>query len=184
MIEKGGGTDYVANKADNAAYGSSITQQQKQIGAMGSFVKNMDSQINKVGELSKKLSTFDTRLLNVPLRAVRGRIVGSADQAKYDMYLTEIENEIGKLATGSAASVSELSVGAQQKWEKIHDKNLSIKDMLELLKETRTAGQLRMKSVEDQIKETKASMRNRGKSEPSGNSIQNAALEEMKRRGL
>lgn len=162
-LENTGGVDYAANKADNAAFSSSITQQQKQLGSMGSFVKNMDAQINKVGELSKKLSTFDTRLLNVPLRAARGRIAGSADQAKYDMYLTEIESEIGKLATGSSASVSELSVSAQEKWDKIHDKNLSIKDMLELLKETREAGKLRMKSVEDQLAETRAQQRNRGK---------------------
>jgi len=162
MIEQGGGADYAANKSDNAGFNASITQQQKQVGAMGSFVKNMDSQISKVSELSKRLSTFDTRLLNVPLRAVRGRIAGSADQAKYDMYLTEIESEIGKLATGSAGSVSELSVGAQQKWEKIHDKNLSIKDMLSLLQETREAGKLRMKSVQDQLGETRSQMRNRG----------------------
>jgi hypothetical protein len=162
MIERGGGTDYAANKADNAAFSASITQQQKAVGSMGSFVKNMDAQIAKVGQLSKDLSTFDTRLLNMPLRAVRGRIAGSPQQAKYDMYLTEIESEIGKLATGSAGSVSELSVGAQEKWAKIHDKNLSIKDMMELLKETSHAGKLRMKSVQDQLNETRAQQRSRG----------------------
>jgi hypothetical protein len=162
LIEKGGGTDYAANKADNAAFASSISNQQKQIGAMGSFVKNMDAQIGRVDQLAKELQTFDTRLLNIPLRAVRGRIVGSPQQAKYDMYLAEIESEIGKLATGSAGSVAELSIGAQEKWAKIHDRNLSIKDMQSLLKETRHAGQLRMKSVEDQLKETRQQMRNRG----------------------
>jgi hypothetical protein len=161
-LEQGGGVDYQANAADNAGFKSSITQQQKQIGAMGSFVKNMDAQIGKVAELSKDLSTFDTRLLNIPLRAVRGRIAGSPQQAKYDMYLAEIESEIGKLATGSASSVAELSVGAQQKWAKIHDKNLSIKDMLSLLQETSAAGKLRMKSVEDQLSETRKKQRTRG----------------------
>jgi hypothetical protein len=129
---------------------------------MGSFVKNMEYQVNRVEELAKELKTFDTRLLNVPLRALRGKIAGSPLQAKYDMYITEIENEIGKLATGSAASVAELTQGAQEKWAKIHDKNLSIPDMISLLKETTKAGKLRMQSVDEQIKETKAQMRSRG----------------------
>jgi hypothetical protein len=151
-------------KTDAAAYKGSIVQQQKAIGAMGSFVKNMDAQIAKVGELSAALHTFDSRILNLPLRAARGRIAGSPLQAKYDMYLTEIESEIGKLATGSAGSVAELSIGAQEKWAKIHDKNLSVKDMLELLKETSHAGKLRMKSVADQLEETREQSRARGKS--------------------
>ena len=151
------------SKIDNKAFGASIVQQQKQIGAMGSFVKNMDAQIKKVGEISKELAAFDTRLLNMPLRTVRGRIAGSAEQAKYDMYLTEIESEIGKLATGSSASVAELSVGAQEKWARIHDKNLSLKDMMSLLEETGAAGRMRMKSVEDQLAETRAQYRGRAK---------------------
>jgi hypothetical protein len=160
------GLDPRANMADTSGYVSAITSQQKQLGAMGSFVKNMEYQVNKVEELAKELKTFDTRLLNVPLRALRGKIAGSPLQAKYDMYVTEIENEIGKLATGSAASVAELTQGAQEKWAKIHDKNLSIPDMVSLLKETASAGKLRMKSVSEQLKETKAQMRSRGQGVP------------------
>ncbi|MCR4307649.1 MAG: hypothetical protein NUV80_03740 [Candidatus Berkelbacteria bacterium] len=155
-VEINAGLDPRAQQADNAAYKSSLTMQEKQLGQMGSFVKNMGKQIDQVKKISNELSSFDTRLLNVPLRLARGRIAGSAQQVKYDMYLTEIENEIGKLATGSAASISELSVGAQQKWEKIHDKNLSIKDMLSLLEETKNAGLMRMDSVKEQIADTKA----------------------------
>lgn len=160
--------DPAVSAADNKAFSSSIMQQQKQLGAMGSFVKNMDAQIGKVRDISKKLNSFDTRLLNMPLRAVRGRLAGSADQAKYDMYLTEIESEIGKLATGSAQSISELSVGAQEKWNRIHDKNLSLKDMLSLLEETSNAGKMRMQSVKDQLAETRTEYRNRAKKAGNG----------------
>ena len=153
--------DYTALEAENKGVGSSILQQEKQLGAMGSFVKNLDYQVNRVKELAPKLASFDTRLLNMPLRFVRGRIAGSPEQAIYDMYITEIENEIGKLATGSSASISELSVGAQEKWAKIHDKNLSINDMIKLLEESSHAGKMRMKSVDDQLKATKSRMRNR-----------------------
>jgi hypothetical protein len=156
MIEKRGGTDYAGSKAENSAYSSSLTQQQKQAGSMGSFVRNLNSQIDRVGQIGAELYTADARLLNIPIRAIRSKIMGSANQAKYDMYLAEIESEIGKLSTGSTGSVAELSQGAQERWAKIHDKNLSLKDMLQLLKETKHAGELRMKSVKDQIEETRS----------------------------
>lgn len=153
------GPDQRAEHFKNKAIASSIQQQEKQLGAMGSFVKNLDMQIDKVDTLAKDLKTFDARILNVPLRAVRGKLAGNAQQAKYDMYLTEIESEIGKLATGATGSVAELSASAQEKWAKIHDKNLSINDMRELLKETKAAGHLRLKSVEDTISETRARLK-------------------------
>jgi len=155
-------SELVGGQTDIKAIGQSIGQQEKQMGAMGSFVRNLDAQVDKVKELSKELSSFDTRLLNIPLRAVRGKLAGSAEQAKYDMYLTEIESEIGKLATGSSASVAELSIGAQEKWARIHDKNLSLKDMISLLEETKNAGKMRMKSVEDQLKESRKRQRSVG----------------------
>jgi hypothetical protein len=156
-----GATDVIGSQADTKAISGSIANQEKQLGAMGSFVSNLEMQVDKVKELSKDLQTYDTRLLNVPLRAMRGRIMGSPLQAKYDMYLAEIESEIGKLATGSSASVAELSVGAQEKWARIHDKNLSVKDMLQLLEETKAAGRMRMKSVEDQLSKTRQRMKTR-----------------------
>lgn len=148
--------------AETASYASSLNLQQKQIGQMGSFVKNMEYQVGRVKALGEELKTYDSRIMNLPLRAIRGKIAGSPLQAKYDMYITEIESEIGKLATGSAASISELSVGAQEKWAKIHDKNLSVKDMISLLEETSKAGKMRMKSVEEQYNDTKRKMGNRG----------------------
>lgn len=167
-----GAIDVVTDVSDVKAMRSSVQQQEKVIGAMGSFVKNIDKQVNRVENLSKNLASFDTRLLNMPLRAVRGRVVGSPNQAKYDMYLTEIESEIGKLATGSSASIAELSIGAQEKWAKIHDKNLSVKDMISLLKETKHAAQMRYDSAREEVADTRGRMRQIGKSaKPSGAQI-------------
>jgi hypothetical protein len=153
------GPEQRAKQIEAKAIAESIKQQEKQYGSMGSFVKNLGAQVDKVEEISKDISTYDTRLLNVPLRAFRQKIAGNPNQAKYDMYLTEIESEIGKLATGSTGSVAELSASAQERWAKIHDKNLSVKDMLSLLKETKTAGEMRLKSVKDNLDETKSRLR-------------------------
>lgn len=146
----------------------SLGFQEKQLGMMRSFVDNLKYQVDRVEEIGKDIASFDTRLLNVPLRLVRGRIAGSANQAKYDMYITEIESEIGKLATGSTASIAELSQGAQERWAKIHDKNLSIADMLSLLKETANAGDMRFKSVQNAAEETRRRLSQVGKDQQAG----------------
>jgi hypothetical protein len=151
----------IGSQSDTKSIAGAQAFIEKQLASMGSFVANIDMQVEKVRELSHDLETFDTRLLNVPLRAVRRRLAGSPLQAKYDMYLTEIEGEIGKLASGSAASIAELSVGAQEKWARIHDKNLSIRDMMELLDETKAAARMREKSVADQLEKTRQKMRTR-----------------------
>jgi len=149
----------LGSQTDTKAIQGSLNFLERQLGAMGSFVANMESQVSKVKELSKDLKTFDTRFLNIPVRALRSRLVGSPLQSKYDMYLSEIESEIGKLATGSAASISELSVGAQERWAKIHDKNLSLDDMLSLLEETVHAARMREDSVQKQLDKTRGKMR-------------------------
>ena len=167
----------VASQSDTKAIQGSLNLLDKQLSSMGSFVSNIEMQIDEVSALSKDLTTYDARILNMPLRLVRGRIKGSALQAKYDLYLTEIESEIGKLATGSTASVAELSASAQERWAKIHDKNLSVSDMLELLEETRAAAKMRKKSVETQLNLTRGRMRTRDYSQFSGS--QESSVKEM-----
>jgi hypothetical protein len=168
--------EMLSKQTDTKAIQGSLNFLEKQIGAMGSFVTNIELQVDKVKELSEDLETFDARLLNIPLRALRGRVKGSPLQAKYDMYLTEIESEIGKLATGSSASISELSVGAQERWSKIHDKNLSVKDMVSLLEETGNAARMREGSVQQQLDKTRAKMVTRMPTTPQqptgGNTIE------------
>jgi len=156
----------VSGQSDTKSIQGALNLLEKQDVSMGSFVDNISEQVDRVRELSKDLNTFDTRILNKPLRFVRGSIIGSPLQAKYDMFLTEIESEIGKLASGSAASIAELSQGAQEKWAKIHDKNLSVVDMLSLLEETKIAAYLRHKTVQTQLSKTRRKMATRDFSKP------------------
>ena len=151
----------VAKSADTKSIQTALNFLEKQTSSMGSFVQNMDAQIDRVGQLTEDLKTFDTRLLNVPLRTLRSKIVGSPLQQKYDLYLAEIEREIAKLSQGATASIAAMSVEEVKVWDRIHDKNLSVKDMLEVLKETRHAADLRMQSVEDELQRTRTRMRTR-----------------------
>jgi hypothetical protein len=157
------GVDYTGISGDISAIGKSIDQQEKQIGSMGSFVRNIEKQVDRVKDVAGKIRSFDTRLLNIPLRTLRGKFAGSPDQAKLDMYVEEISSETAKLATGSTGSVAELSISAREKWEKIHDQNLSMADLLNLLEETKHAGKMRMESVDEELKATRAKRDNIGK---------------------
>ncbi len=151
----------VAMSADTKAIGSAINFLEKQFASMGSFIQNMDAQIERVNEISDDLYTFDARLLNIPWRFLRGKIAGSPLQAKYDMYLAELSREISKISNASTQSIAAMSVEEIKVWDRIHDKNLSVKDMLSLLQETRHAADLRLTSVEDQLNRTRSKLRTR-----------------------
>lgn len=159
-----------------------LTAQEKQRGSMISFVENLGKQVDHVKDVAKEIKSFDTRLFNKPAIWIKKKLAGSPEFSKYEVYLGEIQSEIGKLSSGSTASVSELSEGAREKWEKILDENLSIKDMLEVLEEVKNAGNIRMNSVDYGIKKTKERLRNVGKNDKKAmpaNELSDDALLEM-----
>jgi hypothetical protein len=132
---------------------------------MTGFVKNLDKQVDRVGEVADDLvSRVGTRILNVPYRKWKTEFAGSGEEKVLEAYLTEISNEIGKLSTGSTASVAELSQSAQEKWAKIHDPNLSISDLKTILEETKHMGRLRLDSSTEARDFTEERLKSIGKS--------------------
>ena len=138
-----------------AAIKSSVTQQVKQRGMMGSFVKNLDKQLLRTDEvMNDVISRVGVRAIDLPIRELKTRFTGSGHEKVLEAYLIEISNEIGKLSTGSTASVRELSTEAQERWSKIHDPNLSLKELQIILNETQLMGQMRLESTDEEIEET------------------------------
>jgi len=136
---------------------ASILQQQKQRGAAGSFVKNIDAQVDRVTEIMgdlSKIHRLGARVLDIPRRKLLRSVKGSGLENVVEAYNMEISREIGKLSTGSQASVKELSVEAQEKWDKIHDPNLSLNELTKVLKETKHMAVLRIKSMEEELEES------------------------------
>ena len=130
---------------------SSLSNQEKQIGMMGGFVKNLDKQVDRVSEIEQDMiSRVGVRALDMPIREIKTRFAGSGNEKVLEAYTTEISNEIGKLSTGSSASVRELSVEAQDRWAKIHDPNLSFKELKTILEETKHMGQMRLESSQQE----------------------------------
>ncbi len=133
----------------------SLSQQLKNRGAMGSFVRNLDEQAGLLERHMPELIRTDSRLANMPIRSFLKSIKGSANEAIFETYLGEISAEIAKLSTGSTGSVAEISISAREKWDKIHDANLPVREMLKLIKSIKHLGAVRLKSVDDEIKSTR-----------------------------
>jgi hypothetical protein len=147
-------TEIIGGQAKIAGLGKSLNNQQKVRGMMGSFVNNLNYQVERLEKYTGELQRFDARILNVPLRKAKMMIKGSANENILSMYLTDISNDAAKLSTGSSSSIAELSQSAQERWNEIHDPNLSIKELLKLVRETQQAAKGRLESADLEIDNT------------------------------
>jgi len=151
----------VATSHDTKAIGSAITQLNKQIASMDSFVQNMDQQIDHIQTFVDDLHLFDTRLLNVPWRFVRQKIMGDPTLSSYDIFLKELARENTKLAQGATQSIAAMNQHEVEVWDRIHDANLSFNDMMKVLRQTRQAAAIRMQSVQDALERARTRSRTR-----------------------
>jgi len=157
------GADVIAQRAESDALTKSIANQEKVRGMMGGFVRNLNKQVDRVGQIGNDLvSRVGVRVLDLPIRELLTRFVGSGQEQVLESYLAEISNEIGKLSTGSSASVAELSTEAQKRWNKIHDPNLSMKELKKILDETQHQANMRITSSEEELKSTKQRLSGKG----------------------
>jgi hypothetical protein len=138
-----------AIRASYKALGQSMAQQEKSYGMMVPFVDNLNRQIDRVDDFYKKIvQRFGTKAVDVPIREFKTRFLGSGKEKALEAYMIEISNEIGKLSTSSQNSVRELSTEAQDRWSRIHDPALSLKEMKYILDETREMATMRQESAE------------------------------------
>ena len=120
---------------------------------MGSFVNNIKKQVDRVTEIMQDVTKrVGVRAIDLPKRELVKRMKGSGHEVTVEAYLTEISNEIGKISTGSERSIRELSADAQEKWQKLHDPNLSLKQLGIILQETKHMADMRIETVDEQMK--------------------------------
>ena len=147
--------NFVQPRAIVKSLNSSLMQQQKNRGAMGSFVANINRQVDEVEKRSRDIiKRVGIRALDVPWRELNVRFIGSGHERVFEAYMKEISAEINKLSQGSTASVALLPEQGRIEWEKIHDVNLSMKKLMIVLRGTRDMANIRLKSVQDEIDST------------------------------
>ena len=151
----------IGTQSDTRSIQGALNALEKQTASMGSFIENMDNQMGRMRELAKDIELFDTRLLNVPYRLIAQKGFGNPNLNKWDTYIKEISRETTKLALAATQSIAPPSEGEIKTWDRIHDQNLSVGDILQVLEESRHAANIRYQSVINQRDRTRGLMRDR-----------------------
>ena len=154
--------DVALMKADYKAGSLSLNNMSKQEAPMSAFVLNINKQIEKVKQLYDNDDRIGIRMLDVPLRELRVKALGSGAEAVKASYLLEISNEIGKLSSGASGSVQQLSDSAKEDWKKVHDVNLSMKDIMQIVNATRDQANMRMSTWRQAKEEVRSQIKNVG----------------------
>jgi hypothetical protein len=141
--------DIALMQADYKAGDSSLRNMTKQEYPMKAFVDNINTQVDYAKELFSGLKRFDTRLINLPLRELKTRVVGSGLERKYELFLQEISMEANKLAQGSSASIAQIPEGNRKEWLRIHDINLPLSEILPVLEGTKTMANMRLSTWQE-----------------------------------
>ena len=153
--------NFVQPRAIEKSLSASLVQQQKNRGSMGSFVQNIGGQLDKVDEIMTDIiKRTGVRYIDLPWREIHTKAVGSGHEKVLEAYMKEISVEIFKLSQGSTASVALLPEAGRQEWEAIHDVNLSYPELKKVLVGTRDMANIRLKSVNDEIKATVSNLSN------------------------
>jgi len=159
--------DIALMQSDYRAGDMSLKNMSKQEAPMAAFVGNINKQIDKVSALYDNNDRTGIRLLDLPVRELKVRAVGSGEEAVKASYLLEISNEIGKLSSGASGSVQQLSDSAKEDWKKVHDVNLSFKEIMKVVNATRDQANMRMQSWRDAKEEVRSMIGGLGTSGPS-----------------
>uniref|UniRef100_A0A6M3IHX0 Uncharacterized protein n=1 Tax=viral metagenome TaxID=1070528 RepID=A0A6M3IHX0_9ZZZZ len=130
---------------------ASMTMLEKQYTSMGSFVENINKQIDRLDkELLPLISRTDVRFINKPLRYLKTTVLGNSIEVKLNMYLAEVSREVARLTAGSPQSIAELTQYSQMIWDAIHDPNLSVPEIRDIMNESKHLGLIRLESVDEQ----------------------------------
>lgn len=127
----------------------------KQLDMSQSFITTIDANIDQFKEHIQDMATRKNveynKLMNMGVRTYLKKIEGDSDINIYDMLVNAISTETAKLVSGGAGSVAQVAEGARIEMDKIHDKNMPVKEMLKLLEATRREGGNRIKALEKQL---------------------------------
>jgi hypothetical protein len=149
------GADVAADWMVSKGQEKSVARQRTNLDAATSFISNINKQASYfTNDVALRLKRLDTRALNIPINQWEEKFKGSPDLSTYKMLITEISAEVARLSAGNPQSIAELSASAREKWENIHDLNLSPNDMIALINETVKAANMRYDSLLETYQDT------------------------------
>lgn len=147
-----------ANKAEYGATSGTLTQLQKQRGAIGAFEQTAQKNIDLFLAQAGKVVDTGSPLANTAARLVTGKMLGSPDQAAYDAARQVAINEIAKI-TSNPTLAGQLSDTARKEVEVFNPQNATLKQTVAVMKLLKQDMANRAQSLDDAIAQQRGALR-------------------------
>lgn len=145
------GGDTVVNKQEMKADSKALADLTKRETLTKTFTTRIDANTKVVRDAYEKYKQMDSRIVNVP-RNRWHEFIGAGDLAALKLAMYSLEQEVGKVEKGSIG-VAGLDVEASKVMAKIHDTNLSLKDIIPVLDMGMRLGKTATDAMEKQRKD-------------------------------
>ncbi len=160
--------DAVGNKAELAGAGAALRTQQNQYAANQTSIGTLDQQLSLVKKYSDKVDRSDSPLVNKYKLWIKGQVQGDADTAALNNIITTASNEFAKILSGSAASISGVTVSSAEDAKNMLNAALSKGQLNEVLNLMKTESQYRLNNQKSTIDSLKNDIQHIGSSDESG----------------
>lgn len=144
------GLDIARNKADFDANKKSLDAMQKQRDAIGAFETTAKKNIDLFLETAGKVVDTGSPLMNQPLRALTGKVLGSPDQAAYDAARQVAVNEIAKITSNPTLSGT-LSDSARHEIDAFNPQSATLAQTVKVMRLLKRDMENRTGSLDDAI---------------------------------
>jgi hypothetical protein len=144
------GLDVASAKADFDANKSSLVKLQAQRDAIGAFEQTAVKNIDMFLKQAEQVPDTGIALLNVPVRFVTGKVLGTADQAAYNAARQVAVNEIAKITTNPSLS-GQLSDSARHEVEDFNPRTATLSATVKVMKLLKQDMANRATSMDEQL---------------------------------
>jgi hypothetical protein len=144
------GLDIASAKADYGANTATLTQLEKQRGAIGAFEQTATKNIDVFLTTAGKVVDTGSPLANTYVRMATGKLLGSPDQASYDAARQVAINEIAKI-TSNPTLAGTLSDSARKEVEAFNPAGATLKQTVSVMRLLKRDMQNRTGALDEQI---------------------------------
>lgn len=146
--------DATANKAALGAATKALATQQNQYNATQTSIGTLKSSMNRVEGYLKPLADTGSPLLNKPLRALSGKVLGNKEYSGFQNEINTVANEYAKIISGASASIAGVSVQGVEDIKKALNDNVTagqLETVLDAMRQDVNARLTTQKGVIDQV---------------------------------
>ena len=124
------GADVVVKQVQTKAQGMAMNDLTKREALQGTFIGKIEENAKTLRRIRTNYGDQYSRLVNVPVNKL-AQLMGSGDYAALQLVVRSLSNEVAKVESGSLG-VAEVSVEQAEAFNKIHDANMTLGDLMKV----------------------------------------------------